>query len=475
MGFVDKKALETTMKIYLKNLGPLKDAEFELGDFTIICGDNNNGKTYATYGLYGFLTYWREAFRLEIEPAKMDELFKVGTTLISINEYTQKADEIISRGCTAYKEQLPVVFSSPEKRFEESSFQVRIDSKHDINPIGRFELTLGAAKSQLFTIKKEANDPNVSITLLVSAQNLKIPKAVVIRTIADALKDILFGHLFPKPFIASAERTGAAIFRKELNFSKRRILAELHKSDDVDPYDLVFNISNDYALPVEANVKFARSLESIFKKTSFITKQHKSLLDEFFDIIGGTYQVTKDDVLHYIQKKGKVKLTLDESSSAVRSLLDIGFYLRHQAEPGDILMIDEPELNLHPSNQRKVARLLAKLVNIGIKVFVTTHSDYIIKEINTLLLLKRDQPHLKAIKEKEKYFDNELLKPEQIRLYMAKEGQRLLDGNQNKTRCQTLIPASINLDEGGIEVSTFDDTIDAMNRIQDEIIWGGEM
>ena len=37
------------MKIFVKNLGILRQAEFELGDFTIICGQNNTGKTYATY------------------------------------------------------------------------------------------------------------------------------------------------------------------------------------------------------------------------------------------------------------------------------------------------------------------------------------------------------------------------------------------------------------------------------------------
>ena len=42
------------MKITLKNLGILKQAEFSLGDLTIICGENNTGKTYATYALYGF-------------------------------------------------------------------------------------------------------------------------------------------------------------------------------------------------------------------------------------------------------------------------------------------------------------------------------------------------------------------------------------------------------------------------------------
>jgi predicted ATPase len=42
------------------------------------------------------------------------------------------------------------------------------------------------------------------------------------------------------------------------------------------------------------------------------------------------------------------------------------------------IFIDEPELNLHPENQRLITQVLANLVNIGIKVFITTHSDYII-------------------------------------------------------------------------------------------------
>ncbi|MGV2390720.1 MAG UNVERIFIED_CONTAM: ATP-binding protein [Microcystis novacekii LVE1205-3] len=47
------------MKVKIKNLGILKQAEFSLGDLTIICGRNNTGKTYATYALFGFLYTWR--------------------------------------------------------------------------------------------------------------------------------------------------------------------------------------------------------------------------------------------------------------------------------------------------------------------------------------------------------------------------------------------------------------------------------
>jgi predicted ATPase len=52
---VGDRSRNTAMKIKIKNLGVLKQAEFTLGDLTIICGGNNTGKTYATYALFGFL------------------------------------------------------------------------------------------------------------------------------------------------------------------------------------------------------------------------------------------------------------------------------------------------------------------------------------------------------------------------------------------------------------------------------------
>jgi predicted ATPase len=43
------------MKFGIKNLGPIKEANIEIGDLTIICGKNNTGKTYLTYALSTFL------------------------------------------------------------------------------------------------------------------------------------------------------------------------------------------------------------------------------------------------------------------------------------------------------------------------------------------------------------------------------------------------------------------------------------
>ena len=48
------------MKFRFKNIGPIREAELELGNLTIIAGRNNTGKTYLVYTLYGFLKSFRE-------------------------------------------------------------------------------------------------------------------------------------------------------------------------------------------------------------------------------------------------------------------------------------------------------------------------------------------------------------------------------------------------------------------------------
>ena len=137
-------------------------------------------------------------------------------------------------------------------------------------------------------------------------------------------------------------------------------------------------------------------------------------------------------------------------------------------------MVDEPELSLHPENQRRIARLFARLVNIGVKVFITTHSDYIVKELNTLIMLNHDKPHLKRVAEENGYQESELINADQVKVYVAEEKlMPLEEGQKRRRRGHTLVPADID-PEFGIEVGSFDETIDEMNRIQKDIVWGAK-
>jgi hypothetical protein len=316
----------------------------------------------------------------------------------------------------------------------------------------------------------------LEITLLLDRKSKDLPSRHIFEeSIGENIASAVLGGLIPKPFLASAERTGAAIFQKELDFTKNRLVEMLgDKSAKLNPAQFLGKFSGEYPIAVRKNVDFIRDLPNITNQESFIPKNHPDLLESFRDIIDGEYKVGKNGEILYVPSANKhVKLSLVEGSSAIRSLLDIGFYLRCVAAPGDLLMVDEPELNLHPANQRKVARLFARLVNIGVKVFITTHSDYIIKELNTLIMLHQGGERLKRLAERERYGDSELLDPRKARVYMAEEALVKPEGGQRKTRCPTLVPADID-SRLGIEAASFDRTIEDMNRIQEEIVWGSD-
>jgi len=463
------------MKIKVQNLGALKQAEFTLGDLTIICGGNNTGKTYATYALFGFLSSWQNILQIKIDADKLSQLLADGVTFIDIQQYIEQAKEIISQACKDYTLQLSNVFASSTERFADSKFSIDLDIE-SINLDRKFERTMRTANNaELFSLTKKEGSTELFITLLAEKEQVKIPNEILDHIIADAIKDIIFAQIIPTPFIASTERTGAAIFRKDLDFDRHRILEEMGKDKKIDRAELFFKDYGDYALPIKKNVEFIRNLsfQNYDIKSSFILKEHSDVLNDFANIIGGAYKITPNGELYYVPRGKKVRLSIGESSSAVRSLLDIGFYLRHEAQKGDLLMVDEPELNLHPENQRRVARLFARLVNLGIKVFITTHSDYIVKELNTLIMLNHDKPNLKRIQQQEGYRPEELISTDQIKVYIAEEKLIKLDGNQKKTKCQTLTLANID-SEMGIEARSFDITIDTMNRIQESIIWSDD-
>ena len=461
------------MKISIKNLGVLKQADLSLGELTVICGGNNMGKTYAAYALFGFLKFWRNAYLFHISDEWTRQLLDEGRLSLDIDKFI--ADEvpgILEKGCVAYTKQLSRIFASSDKYFSESSFEVMLEPG-DIQPLPTYEHEMGTAKTSLFSLEKKDASRSVEISLLVERQQVQIAPDLISANIASALKDILFERLFPDPFLASTERTGAAIFRNDLTFTRNSLLDGMSSMDkDFDPSDLLTKIFTSYPLPVTLNADFTRQLENVARKSGEIAKNHPEILDDFVDIIGGEYHVPGNNALYYTPSGKSVRLSMKESSSSVRSLLDIGFYLRHVAAPGDLLMIDEPELNLHPENQRRVARLLARLANIGIKVFITTHSDYIVKELNTLIMLNQNEQRLKELAARENFKNSELLSHEKIRAYIAEEPPGRLDGAKQRSKCVTLTPADID-SKRGIEARSFDTTIDAMNRIQDEIIWGG--
>lgn len=456
-----------SLTVQLKNIGIIKQAEFSLGDLTIICGENNTGKTYIAYALYGFLSSWREFIPITISDMQIQHLFTEKTLKIDL---LRTGDWILADACENYTKQLDEIFAASKGTFQNSEFHFLSDEIDICN-----EEYNGSYGSFLLFSKREGSEELTLTLKMEKGKEREIDATIVRNAINVIIKNAPFFNSVPKPFIFSSERTGVSLFRKELDYARSRLLDDVANADkNIDTRQLLSKAYQSYPSPIKENIDFSRRLDDFAKNKSFIAKEHPEVLADFADIVGGEYVTTQNDQLYYIPKGTQTKLTMVESSSAVRSLLDLSFYLQCIVRKGDLLMIDEPELSLHPENQRRIVRLFARLVNLGVKVFITTHSDYIVKELNTLIMLNHDKPHLKAIAEENGYQESELITADQVKVYVAEKAlMPLEEGQQKRRRGHTLVPAKIH-PKFGIEVPSFDKTIDDMNRIQDEIVWGEE-
>ena len=154
------------MKIKIKNLGPLDEAEFVLGDFTIICGANNTGKTYATYALFGFLYFWEEGFDIGIKKEFIEELFSEGVVHMDIMPYVEQIKDILSKASKQYLEHLPMVFAADSKRFKETHLAISVDAPNNDDSIinQKYERRISSANSERFLITKSSGNNNIVIT-----------------------------------------------------------------------------------------------------------------------------------------------------------------------------------------------------------------------------------------------------------------------------------------------------------------------
>lgn len=462
------------MKFKIKNLGPIQQAEFQLGALTTISGMNNTGKTYITHAVFGFLDYFHQSYDIDLPAAFYTNLDSNAAGELDLAEIHDNRNKIVASASKDYSSRLDFVFAGPKARFSDAGLFVSDLSANESLRDAEYSRKIGTHSRPTFLIEKKRDSTKLEITLLDESANTRsVPREIVDHFISDAVKECVFKPILPTPFISSAERTGAAIFQKELDFTRIRLIEMLgEKSAKLNPFELMDPFRGRYPLAVRKNVDFIRAVGSLKDEVSFISTDHSNVLQRFNEIIGGEYIVDKDGDVQFVPTDGKVKLSLVESSSAVRSLVDIGFYLRHLAKKGDLLVVDEPELNLHPENQRKVARLFATLVQLGLKVFITTHSDYIIKELNTLMMLHPGHARLESIASEEGYSKHELLEHGKVRSYCIAEDKVVPDGKRIRKSMLTLIPAAISEDRG-IELKSFDETIETMNRIQDAIVWGG--
>ena len=108
-------------------------------------------------------------------------------------------------------------------------------------------------------------------------------------------------------------------------------------------------------------------------------------------LLPGTVRVERSEIDYpsfvYRPDGWQRDLPLMNASSMVSELAPVVLYLRHVVQPGDLLIIEEPESHLHPAMQVEFIRQLAIAVKSGIRILITTHSEWVLEELANLVRL----------------------------------------------------------------------------------------
>lgn len=453
------------VKIKLENIGLIDKAEISLNDFTLICGQNNTGKTYITYSIYGFLYLWNNLIDFNIDKSVFEELEENGFYSLNILDYESSINEILRKLSNEYLKKLSVVFNAPSDWFKDSKFEVILDNfKLDLDI--DVESTFSSSKKDVLKIKKEEKSSILEVSTLSNVKK-QIPRFILESNINRILGEIFFKKYFKTPFIITSERTGISLFYKELDISKNVLVEHLQKnSKDIDPIQIYKDSIARYAMPIKNNIDFRRDLEDEGLKNKSFLFDDKEIARYFTEMLNGAmYKFIKNEGVVLVTKKTKTreakKIPMYLTSSASKSLLDLYVYITKFAQKDEILIIDEPELNLHPDNHILMARLLVYLLNNGIKVFITTHSDYLVKELNNLIRLKNNLNYnsKKRIFKDYGYKEHDILDYKRISAYINNLGN---------------IEQVNDISNMGMGIKTFDGTINKLSNAIDDIYFNIE-
>ena len=442
------------MKLTIDNLGKIVHSELELNDLTILVGDNNAGKTYITYTIYGLLNNWQDFINY-------DSFKLIETTLKSEGQITLNKEEIIalvSKSIVSesenFQERIKDLFNDKEGQFTDAKVKLEFEKP---NQFKNSERIIQIGKSIIIEGKLQDNILLISYT---KQSNSELDDRLFKRVIGDIFSSLVFDDIFPKPVIITAERLGISLFYKELDETRTSLIDSLQKlnekESDIHPLELYMSRTAYYATPIRDHISFTRNIEKIKKQTSEIDSTYS--MEIIRDILGAEFKKdNKHDIRFYTKNKknNKFDIPLYLASSSARCIVDIYFYLNHKAKEGDILIIDEPESHLTLKNQRLMAKLLVSLINLKIKVFITTHSDFLIKELNNLILLSNPFEGKESwlTKNKKNYSKKDKIEFTKVSVYQAKDG-----------RIEKLL-----LTNKGVEIPFFDDEINHLFSISSDL------
>ena len=435
--------MNRTNILQIKNFGPIKEAKIEVAPLTVFIGPVNSGKTYVSLAIHSFKNilsknttnrYLQKDISFLATESLLnnipDEEFKSFTTKftdyvnskptmdfqplrIPINEF----DSIYKYGIgSAYtslvEENMEELFETDLNkliRFNQDSFMLSYnnitftysDSLSLKNLPKDFKIESGNFEEKLFGCTLNQDEISININYML-------------------LNNMFDGNLnVEEVFLLFYSYFSRAVFNVYFNQQSYYIPAgKTEISKNLSLY-LSKNLDDEFTFS-DTQKRFAQKLLEInnSRKNGYFYNLAWELEHELFS--GEIFIKDDDSPLKeiYFKRDDGLEIPLSQASSSIREMTPLILYLKYILKENDTLIIEEPEAHLHPKNQRILVKYFILAINMGLNIMMTTHSDYIIEQLNNYIRLGNVK---EEFYENQGYSKNHIMDPNKIKLYHFKQ------------------------------------------------------
>jgi predicted ATPase len=448
------------MKIKVSNLGIISEGTIDLSKkISLFCGQNGTGKTYLAYVIYGLL---KNRLRFDEDNEIVDKLIENSRVTINIDFQSifDFKQSMFARTKNSLSDFFGIGEDDSKKLFPkfkientetEKEFKSRIISTEFTTNIKIFNIEFSLTKLKGETQITISLNENISTPLRLRLFRGYIKSSIESFLAFYPIKDVV---MFP------VERNSINTFSKQLSIRKQdrfdTMLLFKDKEKDIRKIESLLDLKR-YPLSISDELRVADDLVEIKKKKSKFYDFAEELERE---LLLGEVNISNDGEILFIPNNSpSTKLPIQMTASIIKTLSSLVVYLKHRAKDNDLIIIDEPEINLHPENQIILTRIFARLANKGFRLLISTHSDYIVRELNNLLILSRkDNTSVMKNAEEFGYKNDEYINQEDLGVYAFKF--------DNKVNIEQ-IPVT----ETGFNIEAMDLAIDKQSDISERLYY----
>ena len=359
------------MKLSIKNVGKLKEADVEINGITVITGENDTGKSTVGKVLWSVFNGFYEIDE-KVYNEKVSELEKIIDEIIKENVYKNLSTDYNSffEIFNSTGKKIAIEFLKGNKNYSEDEIKIIINN-----------------------YKKDLKIENISKFVQEINETLKISDKEIIKVIVSRVMNKEFHNKINAVFFKEKMNIGEISLKikdKEIDLK-----IENNEISDVQNYFLInketMYIDNPFILDsydfedenhqthLATNV-FSENENSVISEIK-VKKKLNNIYQKLNSVLSGEILENKNS--KFVYRKNGEDIDLKNLSTGLKTFAIIKMLLQNGTlEENGTIILDEPEIHLHPEWQLKFAELIVLLQKeFGMHILLTTHSPYFLNAI----------------------------------------------------------------------------------------------